>query len=421
MSRLRDSLDRFTAACLRGGCDHRRAFLTFLALSCAVVVFAWKGWIPLLAVAAVAALGFVVTRRVRRVRLQPAELRQAADRLVATKNRRRSGEEDCDIDTLVEEMLVDGRYALLLRKQIAGNLSQPQLQRALDALAEGMALLPEGEVLLGGPDQIELGFETDPDERAPGVTLRVERAYLDRYPVTNLQYKQFVDAGGYEQMAIWDTEIWPAVIDFVDRSGAPGPRSWTHGSFPQGLENHPVVGVSWYEAAAYARWVGKRLPTDAEWVKSASWPVALSPTSRLQRRYPWGESMDRRKALLWGTGPNHTVSVYEYAEGGSVGGVYQLIGNVWEWTSGTYHGPDGVSNRLILPVPLKSLRGGAFDTYFDTQATCQFQSGENPVGRKHNVGFRCAVSACDVSGRAAADRPGEPASNEFTALEEVTV
>ena len=91
-----------------------------------------------------------------------------------------------------------------------------------------------------------------------------------------------------------------------------------------------------------------------------------------------------------------------------MGGIRQLIGNVWEWTStnfgaGALHGGD-----FSLPTPMKSLRGGAFDTYFENQASCHFQSGEKPVARKHNVGFRCAVSMCDRSlaptgGTAAAD------------------
>ena len=137
-------------------------------------------------------------------------------------------------------------------------------------------------------------------------------------------------------MAIWDQEIWPAVLDFVDQTGHPGPRFWHNGRYPRGEDNHPVVGVSWYEAAAYARWVGKRLPTDAEWVKAGSWPVALAGHPLLQRRYPWGEAMDRGRANLWGSGPGRTVSVDQFPGGVSVGGVQQLIGNVWEWTADAF-------------------------------------------------------------------------------------
>ena len=225
--------------------------------------------------------------------------------------------------------------------------------------------------------------------------IRVPGVFLDRYPVTNRQYQEFVCSGGYEQMSFWDSHIWPAVLDFVDLTGAPGPRTWKNGRFPRGEDDHPVNGVSWYEAAAYARWVGKRLPTEAEWVKAGCWPVPLDEGTRVQRKYPWGESMDRSRCNLWGTGPGHVVAVTDYPAGVSVGGVHQLIGNVWEWTTGNFGaggGPD-----LALPTPMKSIRGGAFDTYFDNQATCQFRSGENPVARKHNIGFRCAVSFCDVS------------------------
>jgi iron(II)-dependent oxidoreductase len=106
--------------------------------------------------------------------------------------------------------------------------------------------------------------------------------------------------------------------------------------------------------------------------------------------------MDRTRANLWGSGPKGTVSVTAFSGGVSVGGVYQLIGNVWEWMRGSYPPPDATEAGWIFETPLKSIRGGAFDTYFDTQATCQFQSGETAIARKHNIGFRCAVGVCDL-------------------------
>lgn len=303
-----------------------------------------------------------------------------------------------DIDALVEEMLAQGRYALLLRPQVAASLSQEQFQRALAALEEDMALVPDGDVFLGPIDDAAEDGRLDETALAegPGRILQVQRFFLDRYPVTNAQYEAFVAAGGYEQPALWDPSILPAVLDFVDQTGRPGPRYWRNGTFPPGREDHPVVGVNWYEASAYARWVGKRLPTDAEWVKAASWPVRLSATTRLQRRYPWGDTMDRTKANVWGSGPGDTVPVQQFAAGVSVGGVYQLVGNVWEWMWGNYLPPDGPEDTWAAEVGLKGLRGGAFDTYFDNQATCQFQSGDAAVARKPNIGFRLAIGACDV-------------------------
>jgi iron(II)-dependent oxidoreductase len=130
-------------------------------------------------------------------------------------------------------------------------------------------------------------------------------------------------------------------------------------------------------------------------VKATCWPVALSSQTLVQRRYPWGDTMDHNRANLWGTGPNRAVAVHEFPDGVSVGGVYQLIGNVWEWTGGNFRG-DQSDGELVLPVPMKSIRGGAFDTYFDHQATGQFQSGDNPLQRRHNIGFRCAIGVCDL-------------------------
>ena len=301
-----------------------------------------------------------------------------------------------NLDTVVQRMFANDRFALLLRPQIANTLDAETLAKAQDELERRMSIVPDGDVQLE-PNRLSAAAEFDvPEELLEPVSIHVAVTFLDRYPVTNRQYQAFVDAGGYDQMAIWDPNVWPAVLDFVDTTGKPGPRFWIDGRCPAGKEDHPVVGVCWYEAAAYARWVGRRLPTDAEWVKAASWPVNIPPATSFQRKYPWGNTMERQRANLWGSGPADTVPVGEFSGGVSVGGVYHLIGNVWEWTVDEFlwvaNAADTDADRCLL----KTVRGGAFDTYFDNQATSQFASGENPLGRKHNVGFRCALGICDL-------------------------
>lgn len=319
-----------------------------------------------------------------------------------------------DVESLVDGMLRQDRYALLLRRQVVGNLSLDQFAQARETLEDRMALVPEGQVTLARPDSERI------DDRDTAEEQRfVQPLFLDRYPVTNARYHQFVKADGYQQMPLWDPQIWPAVLDFVDASGSPGPRFWKNGKFARGEAEHPVVGVSWYEAAAYARWVGKRLPSEAEWVKAANWPVPLSEEQQWQRKFPWGDTMDRQRCNLWGSGPGRIVAVTEYASGVSVGGVYQLIGNVWEWTSGMFGVVTADGEELSLPMPMKSIRGGAFDTYFENQATCQFESGENPLARKHNIGFRCALGLCDVASHPGASDESLPVAQPPSAVVDV--
>lgn len=303
-----------------------------------------------------------------------------------------------DAASLVDQMLAVDRYALLLRPQIAEQLEANEVARALAMLEAKMALVPAGQVVVGPINEaLEDGkIDINSLHEAHAQVLEIEPVFLDRYPVTNAQFHQFVADGGYEELEIWDPEILGAVLDFVDQTGQPGPRFWRDGCFPQGEANLPVVGVCWYEAVAYARWSGKRLPTAAEWVKAGSWPVAPRPDVWLLRRYPWGNAFDPAKANLWCSGEGRIVPVDQYEEGVSVGGIYQLIGNVWEWTADNYGWASDISLRL--PMPMKSIRGGAFDTYFENQATCHFQSGESPLNRKHNIGFRLALSPCDVAG-----------------------
>ncbi len=302
---------------------------------------------------------------------------------------------------LVEVMLSQGRYALLLRPQIVNNLNADQRGRAVAALAAHTALVGSGPVVvLGLADAL-----VDPSDAAAALVpssaeaIVVDDFFLDRKLVTNREFRLFVTSGGYEESSIWDQEVWPVVAEFVDRTGEPGPRFWSQGKFDPQLERHPVVGVSWYEASAYARWLGKRLPTDAEWVRAASSPILLPGGELRQRKFPWGDRPERSRANLWGANPGGTMPVDALPQGDSAGGIGQMIGNVWEWTSGdldleswTRLSPDG----SLQSTARKSLRGGAFDTYFDVQATCQFQSGDHPLARKHNIGFRCALGTCDL-------------------------
>jgi gamma-glutamyl hercynylcysteine S-oxide synthase len=302
-----------------------------------------------------------------------------------------------DSDDPVQRMILQSRYALLLRKQMAGKLTEEQFRMAKDAFQEGMALVVEGDVQVdGGPlfcsDELP---DLEADRPNPGNLVHVEPFFLDRYPVTNRQYCEFVAAGGYREMELWDKRIWPAVLDMVDQTGTPGPRFWKDGHYLPNEEDLPVVGICWFEAAACAAWMCKRLPTDPEWVKAASWPVPIDAEEVVYRRYPWGDAMDLFRANVWGSGPNRIVDVRSYAEGTSIGGIYQLIGNVWEWTKGDYRGRPG-DGKLELPTPMKIIRGGAYDTYFTHQANSQFQSGEYPLSRRHNIGFRCAIGMRDI-------------------------
>lgn len=298
---------------------------------------------------------------------------------------------------LVQTILADQRHALLLRRQVVERLSVEVYDQAYSALEQTMALIPAGEVELERR-------ECEPGEGPLAARQKVEALLLDRCPVTNAQFRRFVAGGGYKLQPLWDAQVWPAVDGFVDLTGAPGPRHWRNGHFPGGEDDHPVVGIGWHEAAAYARWAGKRLPTDAEWVRAAAWPIALADGRCRQRRFPWGDTMDRGRCNVWGSGPGRTVSVRQFSSGVSAGGVYQLIGNVWEWMSNDFEPLDYDGTLLEVALPMKGIRGGAFDTYFDQQATCQFSSGENRLARKHNIGFRCALSLCDVAPRSAGAR-----------------
>ena len=292
---------------------------------------------------------------------------------------------------LVQRFLDLGRAAILLRPSIAETISAEHLAAVRKFLRQEMAWTSEGDVQL-----TDWTWEYDEDRAEPYHLEHVPAFLLDRYPVTNQQYREFVTHGGYTQEAVWDAGIWPRVPEFIDRTGAFGPRFWSEGQFTGGTADCPVVGINWYEADAFARWVGKRLPSDAEWVRVATCPTA-GHGSVIQRRFPWGDVLDPSRSNLWVTGLDRTSPVDQFDAGASANGVQQLLGNVWEWTTSdvrmTLYGKE-----LHFESPLKSLRGGAFDTYFEQLATSQLHSGDIPLARRHNVGFRCALSVGDAAG-----------------------
>jgi iron(II)-dependent oxidoreductase len=302
-------------------------------------------------------------------------LRPAPHLAVPARDRRRAD----GIGAMARRLIDDDRYAFLLLKEAAADVGDDEARPALRALRQRMALVPGGVV---------------PVVRADGHVepVAVAAFYLDRNAVTNRQYQRFVADGGYDDLETWPREVWPSVLKLVDRTGRPGPRDWRRGEYPPDLADHPVVGVCWYEATAYARWAGKRLPTAGEWQKAAGWPEQLGGGGCT--RFPWGDVFDPVRANLHASGRGGTAPVDAFPAGATPNGLYQLAGNVWEWLADPLEIIPCAPGESLRPLkPLRRVVGGAFDTHFVHEATNQFITGQGELDRRHNVGFRCAVAA----------------------------
>ncbi|MFA5857448.1 MAG: SUMF1/EgtB/PvdO family nonheme iron enzyme [Elusimicrobiota bacterium] len=209
--------------------------------------------------------------------------------------------------------------------------------------------------------------------------------FIDKYEVTNEQYKQFIDTGGYSNSTYWSTDGW------AWKNNLTQPSYWTDTTYGYTAVNGPrlpVVGVSWYEADAYARWAGKRLPTEAEWEKAARGTDL--------RAYPWGDTWYVNYCNWYDNsgkqdGYSKTAPVGIYESGQSLYGCYDLAGNVSEWCSDWF----GASYPWVYINPTgpasgtnKILRGGS---YASTSAACKadVRSCADYKIRETTIGFRC--------------------------------
>jgi len=287
-------------------------------------------------------------------------------------------------DNALMRMLDQGRYAAIIRDRDLweghGELEEV-VKQATGELERRMAIVPAGLVAIPTTLVDQPG--------APEEESDVEPFLLCVHAVTNAEYQRFVDDGGYESLEYWPEDIWPHLIEFKDLTDNLGPACWRGGRHDQRFGDHPVVGVSWIEAQAYSLWIGLRLPTDVEWQVAASW--GIKSAADIHRRFPWGDAMDNTRCNIWSTRLGHTAPVSAYPTGASPNRIMQLVGNVWEWTATEFDVTDESGRPILGEMIMQAIRGGAFDTYFETQATAQFRTGLIALSRAHNVGFRCAM------------------------------
>jgi len=228
-------------------------------------------------------------------------------------------------------------------------------------LVAGMVFVPAGEFIMGS-NVDDLRHMADVDEW-PQRHVWVDDYYIDVHEVTNAQYKVFIDSMKVE-----------------------APHRWVNNNYGVGEDGYPVVSVTWDEADAYARFVGKRLPTEAEWEKAARGSDA--------RRFPWGDDFDSDKA----NNGDRLMLVMSMPGGVSPYGCYDMAGNAAEWVAGWYEAyprgpndvlPDDVPDRAeVFRKERRVYRGGSWNS-FGKFLRCANRESTSPDKEWVYVGFRC--------------------------------
>jgi sulfatase modifying factor 1 len=211
-----------------------------------------------------------------------------------------------------------------------------------------------------------MGYDGGLDDEKPPHEVELPEYQIDLFEVTNAQFAGFVEATGYQTEA--------------EQAGSS--RVWRD-EWSEGKDNHPVVRVTWNDAIAYCEWVGKHLPTEAEWEKAARGPESFI--------YPWGDTYDAAKANGRDSGLRSTVAVGSYGEGTSPYGAFDMAGNVREWTAdpGYFPYPGNNIPSSYYGDELRVLRGGGwFDDAPDLRTTRR--NPTSPTAANWDIGFRCA-------------------------------
>jgi iron(II)-dependent oxidoreductase len=285
--------------------------------------------------------------------------------------------------------------AIALREDVA--YQPPFLERRTPPITtrptERDVLVPGGPFIMGTDDR---AVAYDNERPAHEVTVPAFR--IDVTPVTNGDYRAFMNDGGYQRRALWTDEGWrwrETVAAEAPVHWRPDGDEWRAMVFgrPVAIDlDCPVVHVSWYEADAYARWAGKRLPSEAEWEKAAAW----DPGRHASRRYPWGDrppDADRANVDQRRLSPAPTGS---FPKGRSPYGCLQMLGDVWEWTDTWFDGYPGFESfpyreysEIFFGRQYRVLRGGSFATAA-LVARNTFRNWDYPERRQIFAGFRCA-------------------------------
>jgi iron(II)-dependent oxidoreductase len=209
-----------------------------------------------------------------------------------------------------------------------------------------------------------MGSDTGEADEAPAHEVDLPAFEIDQFEVTNADFAQFVEATGYQTDA--------------EKEGRS--KNWRDDA--EGKDNHPVVRVSWNDAVAYCEWLGKRLPTEAEWEKAARGTDG--------RMYPWGDEWDPSKANVKETGLRGTAAVGSFGTGTSPYGVEDMAGNVWEWTADWYEPyPGSTYQTEYFGQKFKVVRGGGWFEMDDAVRSTN-RDLTSVTAANDDMAFRCA-------------------------------
>ena len=243
-----------------------------------------------------------------------------------------------------------------------------------------LILIPAGEFDCGSQTIAAL------DNERSSHRVYLESYQIDRHPVTCRQYRDFIQAGGYHDSQWWTAVGWK----WLQTAQVAQPLYWRD---ELELANHPVCGVNGFEAEAYARFVGKRLPTEWEWEKAARW----NPATQKSQTYPWGEESPTDDRCNHQHAIGHTTPVDAYPLGQSPSGCWDMLGNVWEWTASEFGGSAGFEaypypgySQVYFDGQHRVLRGGSWITR-PWALRSSFRNWYHPHVREVLAGFRCVA------------------------------